>query len=115
MSERLGTALSNIFYAEEERDLVLREDYPVGVAVQWANDLRRPAHDGVVIDHGYGGRIKVRNRRTGAERWIRASAIVMAMAAVSRTRRERPGRTCDRATPSEGRMFPQGSPRTAVK
>jgi hypothetical protein len=75
MSERLMKARAVVRAAEQLAEQVLREDYPAGGFVRW---LRNGAHQGTVMWHGVGDRIRVKNAATGKSLWITAGDICRA-------------------------------------
>lgn len=76
MSKALARALDDRSKAEAKIEGVLKDDYPVNASVVWK---RNGLHDGIVIQHGCGDRIKVRNVQSGRELWIYAYCIVDAL------------------------------------
>jgi hypothetical protein len=77
MSKSLARALERRTSAERDVQDILKRDYPPGRSLAWK---RNGLHDGVVLQNGYGDRIKVQNSRTNRELWIYAYCIVEAMA-----------------------------------
>lgn len=75
MSKALAKALERQTAAEENVDLILKKDYPPGRRVAWK---RNGLYEGVVVQNGWRGRIKVNNSRTNREYWIEAVYIVWA-------------------------------------
>ena len=78
MSIALARALERERKAEDDVERVLRRDYPLGAQLKWK---RGSLQSGVVLQHGQGDRIKVRNERTGREFWIYAFSVVEAQRA----------------------------------
>jgi hypothetical protein len=78
MSKALARAIDCRDKAERRVDLVLKRDYPPETSLKW---MRNGLHEGVVIQNGYGDRIKVKNDRTGKELWIYAWNITEAQKA----------------------------------
>ncbi len=76
MSKPLAEALRKQGVAESNASLTLRGEYPVKSAVSWR---KNGLHNGKVVAHGYGDRIRVQNSRTGKKYWIHAYDIVNAM------------------------------------
>ena len=62
--------------AEVNFEDVVRRTLPVGEPTAW---VRNGKHVGVVILHGYKGRLKVRNNLTDREYWIYAFDIIRAL------------------------------------
>jgi hypothetical protein len=75
MSKALAVALEHRREAEDKIERTLRRDYPLDAQVAWK---RNGIHDGIVIQHGCGDRIKVKNIQSGREFWIYAYCIVEA-------------------------------------
>lgn len=71
----LTVALDRISEARTNLKTTVKKFYPVDAPISWEWNER--VQDGVVVDHDFfGGRIKVRNDRTGTERWIHVERIV---------------------------------------
>lgn len=69
---QLSHALERRRSAEEVVAATLKRQYPVGGGIKWE---RNGIHFGEVVQHSGHDRIKVRNKRTGNELWIYATAI----------------------------------------
>lgn len=76
MSKALAKALDRRSKANDNITRVLKRDYPVRRKVTWR---KNGLHSGHVLDHDYGDRIKVANKRTKNAVWISAYDIVEAM------------------------------------
>lgn len=76
MSKALARALTDRSKAEAQVDRILKRDYPPGAEVVWK---KNGIHKGIVIQNGYGDRIKVKNERTNREFWVYAYTIIEAM------------------------------------
>lgn len=74
MSPLLQKALAEISIAEDKAAKLLRKEYPESTWIRWEWGGR--AFSGTVIDHGGGLRLRVRNHRTGRDRWIYAGHIL---------------------------------------
>ena len=70
MSQRLKEALRRRREEEHEVAAALKADYPPGAKIRWK--IGEHHADGEVTMNCYGDRIKVRNIRTGRERFIHA-------------------------------------------
>ena len=76
MSNTLARALARRSEADDRIERTLKCDYPLDAHVEWK---RNSVHEGIVIGHGTGDRIKVRNIQSGHEVWIYAFNIVDAL------------------------------------
>lgn len=73
MVKPLEQALYRERQAKDNVYVVLKRQYPVGADITWRLN---GFHCGTVLNHGYGGRVKVLNTSTGNERWIYAYCVV---------------------------------------
>lgn len=73
MSAAVKQAVAAVRAANVALGDTLKAEYPVGGPIQWTINHR--VFQGAVVDHGYGGRIKVANVATGKSRWIGAYDI----------------------------------------
>lgn len=81
MSKKLKRAMAAVDAAQAALAKTLKEEYPIGAAISWVKEdqIGREFNcSGTVIEHGYGDRIRVENRRTGTEYWIHAWRICRA-------------------------------------
>jgi hypothetical protein len=74
MRDRLVAALDGLQRASDLVDATLLSLYPPGSSIVWRRGERRL--NGIVTMHGYRGRIKVKNTRSGKESWTEAASIV---------------------------------------
>jgi hypothetical protein len=75
VSARLVAAKAALLDAQKAYEKVLREDYPINGRVRWD---RLGTHSGIVLQHGYGGRLQVKNTNTGRTYWITGAHICFA-------------------------------------
>jgi len=64
--------------AEANLYSALKKEYPIGSDVSWLKH-GKTAQCGVVIDHSYTDRIKVKNTNTNKVLWVAIYNILMAM------------------------------------
>ncbi len=72
--KQVKRALSKIRRGYEELDAAIRTELPGRTNVRW--ERGRYIQRGTIIDHGYSGRVKVENEKTGARLWLHVSALV---------------------------------------
>lgn len=71
---QLEHALRRRSNAEEVVARTMEKQFPIGASIGWE---RNGTHFGEVVRHSGHDRIKVRNRCTGKELWIYATAILL--------------------------------------
>jgi hypothetical protein len=74
MSERIRLLLDNRRAIECMIAKQIVRDYPIGEQIEWTNDGHR--YSGHVVRHCHGDRLRVRNEKSGRERFIYAYQIV---------------------------------------
>jgi hypothetical protein len=78
LSSQLIVAAAMLRKAQAVYEKTLRAEYPIGAGVRWVHN--KHVRSGVVIEHGRGHRLKVRNGYTEATHWIDSAEIVQAYA-----------------------------------
>lgn len=77
MSAALVAAVSAQLAAARKLRDAIEKDYPIDGPIKWVTNGDR-VYCGIVVMHGYGERICVRNTETGRTRWITAGDVVQA-------------------------------------
>lgn len=66
-------AMDTVRRAEDALHATVEREFPAGTTITWIKG--RNAQHGIVVEHGWLGRLQVVNSKTNATRWINCSDI----------------------------------------